>query len=123
MKLDPWERSDPMEQTFPVLTTCKYEYVRTFHLSSISLRALKYSLNTPLSQFGTAGGKAWVDAICVLPNNVVHQKFYLLLWVWLLFLTLATALHQVPPSTHTNTLHSNRSSRPPSSLYQRCGLL
>ena len=112
-----------MEQTFPVLTTCKYEYVRTFHLSSISLRALKYSLNTPLSQFGTAGGKAWVDAICVLPNNVVHQKFYLLLWVWLLLLTLATALHQVPPSTHTNTLHSNRSSRPPSYLYQRCGLL
>merc|ERR1712080_650477 len=34
-------------------------------------------------------------AICVLPNNVVHQKFYLFLWFWLLGLTLVTFIHQI----------------------------
>ena len=33
-----------------------------------------------------------LKAICVLPNNIVHQKFYLFLWFWLIFLVTATFL-------------------------------
>ena len=28
----------------------------------------------------------------MLPNNIVHQKFYLFLWFWLIFLVTATVL-------------------------------
>ena len=33
-----------------------------------------------------------MKAICVLPNNIVHQKFYLFLWFWLIFLVTTSAL-------------------------------
>ena len=33
-----------------------------------------------------------MKAICVLPNNIVHQKFYLFLWFWLAFLFTATVI-------------------------------
>ena len=33
-----------------------------------------------------------MKAICVLPNNIVHQKFYLFLWFWLIFLVTASVL-------------------------------
>ena len=33
-----------------------------------------------------------LKALCVLPNNIVHQKFYLFLWFWLIFLVTATVL-------------------------------
>ena len=48
-----------------------------------------------ISYFGTGGGKSTTHAICVLPNNIVHQKFYLFLWFWLLFITTVTAGHQL----------------------------
>ena len=33
-----------------------------------------------------------MKAICVLPNNIVHQKFYLFLWFWLIFLVTTSVL-------------------------------
>ena len=33
-----------------------------------------------------------LKAICVLPNNIVHQKFYLFLWFWLIFLVTSSSL-------------------------------
>jgi len=68
---DPFERNDHMERTFPIVTSCT------------------------LPKYGTGGRGELTHAICVLPNNVVHQKFYLFLWFWLLSLTLVTFLHQV----------------------------
>ena len=84
---DPYNRTDPMTRTLPIVTMCKFS-----------------------ESFGTGGGPRNVDvrlvllsvslllvslvlkAICVLPNNIVHQKFYLFLWFWLTFLVSATAL-------------------------------
>ena len=48
-----------------------------------------------LPKYGTTGHPETTEAICVLPNNVVHQKFYLFLWFWLLFITVVTVFHQV----------------------------
>ena len=61
----------PMMRTLPIVTLCT------------------------LSKYGTAGHPAPTTAICVLPNNVVHQKFYLFLWFWLLFITFVTVFNQV----------------------------
>jgi len=33
--------------------------------------------------------------VCVLPNNIVHQKFYLFLWFWLFAIAIITLLHQI----------------------------
>ena len=68
---DPFNRIDPMERTLPIVTMCT------------------------ISKYGTAGHAETTTAICVLPNNVVHQKFYLFLWFWLLFITIATVIHQI----------------------------
>ena len=68
---DPFNRIDPMERTLPIVTMCT------------------------LPRYGTAGHKAETKAICVLPNNIVHQKFYLFLWFWLTFLTIVTVIHQI----------------------------
>jgi len=68
---DPFDRSDPMGRTFPIVTSCK------------------------IQRFGTAGVEGHADALCVLPNNVVHQKFYLFLWFWLFAITIVTLLHQL----------------------------
>jgi len=71
ISIDPFTRTDPMERTLPIVTLCT------------------------LPKYGTAGHKETTTAICVLPNNVVHQKFYLFLWFWLLFITIVTVLHQI----------------------------
>ena len=68
---DPFNRIDPMERTLPIVTLCT------------------------LPKFGTAGHLETTSAICVLPNNIVHQKFYLFLWFWLIFITIVTVVHQV----------------------------
>ena len=62
------DREDPMERSLPILTMCDF------------------------TKFGTGGEKEFTKAICVLPNNIVHQKFYLFLWFWLIFLVTATVL-------------------------------
>ena len=59
--------------------------------------------------------------MCVLPNNIVHQKFYFFLWFWLIFLVTATfllllyrlALYVIPSfrSYVTNRLWEGKSFR------------
>ena len=88
---DPFNRTDPMVRTLPIVTMCSFK-----------------------NAFGTGGEELDINAICVLPNNIVHQKFYLFLWFWLLALVSATsllllyrlALYTVPAfrSYITNTL-------------------
>jgi len=62
---------DPMGRVLPIVTMCS------------------------LSFHGTAGGETRHDSICVLPQNIVHQKFYVFFWFWLVLLTIITALHQI----------------------------
>lgn len=62
---------DPMRRTFPIVTTCN------------------------ISTFGGGGHEKILQAVCVLPNNIVHQKFYLFLWFWLFAVAIVTLLHQL----------------------------
>lgn len=88
---DAFDRTDPMGRIFPIVTSCTIQKVR--------LRQLFTILILSILQFGTAGGDAQTDALCVLPNNIVHQKFYLVLWFWLFAITIVTLLHQLYRST------------------------
>merc|ERR1712012_287523 len=62
---------NPLARTFPIVTSCN------------------------LRQFGGGCHQTNLDAVCVLPNNIVHQKFYLFLWFWLFAITIITLLHQL----------------------------
>ena len=63
------------------------------------VQAVSDDFHLTIQQFGTAGVEGHADALCVLPNNVVHQKFYLFLWFWLFAITIVTLLHQLYRST------------------------
>jgi len=59
---------DPMELHFPTISKC------TFH------------------QYGSSGTVEIHDAFCVLPMNVVNRYIYLVVWFWLVVLTILTFL-------------------------------
>lgn len=61
-------RSDPMVFVFPRMTKC------TFHL------------------YGTSGDIQRLDALCVLPVNIVNEKIYIFLWFWMIILAVLTSL-------------------------------
>lgn len=66
MESDQEERWDPMIYIFPRMTKC------TFH------------------KFGVSGEVERLDAVCILPLNVVNEKIYIFLWFWFLILTFLT---------------------------------
>lgn len=55
---------NPMDQFFPKLTKC---WIRTY---------------------GPTGTLQLKDRLCVLPLNIVNEKIFIVLWFWLIFLTL-----------------------------------
>ena len=61
-------RTDPMALVFPKVTKCTF--------------------NT----FGSSGSVQTLDAICVLPLNIVNEKVYVILWFWLVILTIISGL-------------------------------
>jgi len=63
---DPSERIDPMSQVFPRVTKC------TFH------------------KYGPSGTIQRHDIQCVMPINIINEKIYVLLWFWLMILTILT---------------------------------
>ena len=56
---------NPMCDTFPRIATCDYY------------------------RWGSAGGQENISAICVLALNMINDKVFLILWWWLLFITVA----------------------------------
>merc|ERR1719219_601084 len=44
-----------------------------------------------LSKGGTAGGTTDVTEICILSQNIINQKIYLVLWFWMTFLMVIVA--------------------------------
>ncbi|CAG9785912.1 unnamed protein product [Diatraea saccharalis] len=59
---------NPMDQYFPKLTKCW------------------------LRNYGPSGGLQLKDHLCVLPLNIVNEKIFVILWFWLIFLTLISTL-------------------------------
>lgn len=55
-------RYDPMIYIFPRVTKCTFR------------------------KFGPSGGQVRLDALCVLPLNVVNEKTYIFIWFWFIFL-------------------------------------
>ena len=41
-------------------------------------------------RFGLAGGETSISGLCVLPLNMINQKFYMLFWFWLSILITAS---------------------------------
>ena len=58
-----------MTRTLPILTMCTF------------------------SKFGTGGDADVTNAMCVLPVNIVHQKFFLFAWFWFIFITSITVVN------------------------------
>ena len=62
----PKDRTDGLHSIFPLVTKC--------HMES----------------FGYSGTVQVQDAICLLPQNVMYEYIYVVMWIWMLFLTFAT---------------------------------
>lgn len=57
-----------MNKVFPKLTKCTY------------------------FKYGATGTLEKLDALCVLPLNILNEKLFIVLWFWLFFLTLVSFL-------------------------------
>jgi len=60
--LEPVEGADPLCSAFPTVTSCK--------------------MNT----FGTAMGETTTSGVCILSQNIINQKIYLVLWFWFIIM-------------------------------------
>lgn len=61
-------RTDPLVKTFPRMTKCM------FH------------------DYGSSGDVQRVDALCILPLNILNEKIFVFLWFWMVILCCLTAL-------------------------------
>jgi len=70
-ELDPDNRIDPMSKVFPKTTKCE------FH------------------KFGSSGTVEKLDALCVLPLNIINEKIYVFLWFWFITVSIITGIQVV----------------------------
>ena len=56
------ERIDPMIRIFPRVTKCRFY------------------------KYGPSANIELIDALCLLPLNIINEKIYIFLWFWFLFL-------------------------------------
>ena len=59
---------NPMDEVFPKMTKCQF------------------------NKHGMGGGIQNHDGLCLLPLNIVNEKIYLVVWIWLIILAVASAL-------------------------------
>lgn len=59
---DQEHRTDPLVQAFPRMTKCIFHY------------------------YGSAGSIQVIDALCMLPLNVLNEKIFIFLWFWMVLL-------------------------------------
>lgn len=62
------QRLDPLQRVFPRVTKCK------FH------------------RYGQSSNIEVIDALCLLPLNIINEKIYLFLWFWFILLASLTFL-------------------------------
>ena len=62
------EGEHPMDIVFPTTTSCRFNY------------------------HGGTGQRQRIVSMCVLPMNVVNQRIYMILWFWLIFLSIISGL-------------------------------
>lgn len=67
-QLDESDRLDPMVKIFPRVTKCEF------------------------SKYSPSGRIETLDALCLLPLNIINEKIYIFLWFWFVFLALLTGL-------------------------------
>lgn len=65
---DSRQRDDPMNIVFPKVTKCTFNY------------------------FGSSGTKQNIEALCVMPLNIVNEKIFIFLWMWFFVLLSITGL-------------------------------
>ncbi|XP_043206572.1 innexin inx2-like [Amphibalanus amphitrite] len=65
---DPEDRTDPMYAVFPRVTKCKFW------------------------KYGPSGTVQKHDALCVLALNIINEKIYVMLWFWLVILSILSGL-------------------------------
>lgn len=66
--LEAENRPDPMAVVFPKVTKC------TFH------------------RYGPSGDVQLHDGLCVLPANIINEKIYIFVWVWLVCISVVTGV-------------------------------
>lgn len=66
-QLDHELRVDPMVRIFPKVTKCKFY------------------------KYGPSANIEAVDALCLLPINIINEKIYVFIWFWFVFLAFATS--------------------------------
>ncbi|XP_042204653.1 innexin inx2-like [Homarus americanus] len=66
--LDPENRTDPMSYVFPRMAKCTFK------------------------SFGSSGTIQVRDVMCLIATNIINEKIFLFLWVWLVLLTALTSL-------------------------------
>jgi len=69
--LEPEDRPDPMAVVFPKVTKC------TFH------------------KYGPSGTVQLHDGLCVLPSNIINEKIYIFIWLWLVALAVVTGVFMI----------------------------
>ncbi|CAN7994164.1 unnamed protein product [Ixodes hexagonus] len=65
---DDEERIDPMIRVFPRVAKCQF------------------------FKFGPSGNRETLDAICILPLNIVNEKIYIFLWFWFILLGVVSGM-------------------------------
>ncbi|XP_042203530.1 innexin inx2-like [Homarus americanus] len=65
--LDPENRTDPMSYVFPRMAKCTFK------------------------SFGSSGTIQVRDVMCLIATNIINEKIYVFLWVWLVMLTTLTS--------------------------------
>ena len=62
---------DPITKVFPLMTKCNF------------------------FKYGASGTIEKLDALCLLPINILNEKIYIFFWFWLLFLAIISASHLI----------------------------
>lgn len=67
-QMDQEDRVDPMIRIFPKVTKCKFY------------------------MYGPSANIQTIDALCLLPLNIINEKIYIFVWFWFLILGALTAI-------------------------------